>query len=436
MKKLLISTLCVAAAVQFASAEEFGAATEKAGSAVIAEQELMETAPSLQASDKSAMEELEDYIDAQKEKDPNFEVDRKGRKNNSFIVKEMISFTIRSQDVGKKYLDLRESMMSLLLLKARVKLARLRTGQIDAKKSSVKDDKSTTLTREFSRLADLEMVGTTVLEQFESCQKEDDMYKCQIAILMSWSKESEKVAKAIQLAFANPSATPIRLPSGKNTIEGWVAKKKLALGEWLGPRRYVDRNGEVWFLGIGAAACEDDEEDNDDRVDQARALAEAEVAWSLYGDVKMTNAITKTLTKLRGKDLKDLTDEEKSTIGTTFAKFMKEDTMMETAGMIYPFEGTVKDASGQKINVVVAGISVQSKREALKDLRESEDTAREVKAGRAKERAAREAKIGMPKKSGSAGTASAGGAAASVKPAAEQKGRLGTGVRHFSSDDE
>lgn len=428
--------MCIAAVAQFAIAEEFGEAANKAGAAVIAEQEVMESTSSLETSGKSAIEELNAYIDKQKKVDPDFVVDRKDRKNNRYIVTEKIAFTIRSQDVGKKYLDLREGMMSLLLLKAKVKLARLRTGRIDAKKLSVDDDETTTLTRELQRHADLEMVGTTVLEQYESCQKDGDVYKCQIAILMSWSKESENVAKAIQLAFANPSVKPIQLPSGKNTIDGWIAKKKPALGEWLGPRRYVDKDGEVWFIGIAAAPCEKNERRNDKRIEEARMLAEAEVAWALYGDGKMTNMLGKTMNILGGKDLDDLTDEEKATFGRKLVMAMSEETSMETAGMIYPFEGEVKDASGQKINVVVAGISIQSKRDALKDLRESEDVAREVKAGRDRERAAREAKIGTPKKANAVPSASAGGLSTPTKTAAERKGRLGTGVRHFSNDDE
>ena len=98
----------------------------------------------------------------------------------------------------------------------------------------------------------------------------------------------------------------------------------------------------------------------------------------------------------------------------------------------------VKDASGQKINVAIAGISLQSKREALKDLRDSEDTAREVKAGRAREQAAREAKIGTPKPVAQGDSVSKKDEGPSAAPAAKQqpKGRLGTGVRHYSNDDE
>ena len=87
MKKLLIVTMCVAAAAQFANAEEFGAATDKAGAAVVAEQELMEAVPSLQTSDKSAMEELDAYIERQKKKDHDFVVGGKDRKNNSLMFK-------------------------------------------------------------------------------------------------------------------------------------------------------------------------------------------------------------------------------------------------------------------------------------------------------------------------------------------------------------
>ena len=435
MKKLMIFTACGLAAMGI-FAEEFGAAAPPTGAdkAVVADQAAVE-APSQQNSAKSAAEELDDFI-----VDNDLVVDRKDKANNRFVVKEKVTFSIRSQDVGKKYLELREGQMALLLLKAKAKLARLRTGRIDAKKLSVDDDDTTTLDREIKRLAELEMVGTTVLEQFESCLEEDGVFKCQIAILMSWSKENESVAKAVQLAFDNPKQEPILLKSasGKNSIEGWANKKRKdgALGEWLGPRRYVDKEGVVWFLGIGAAPYEKNERRNDKKMEEARLLAEAEVAWSLYGDVKMASVLNKTMKMLDSKALDDMTDDEKSEFGNKLTRTMSDETAMETAGMNYPFEGTVKDASGQKINVVVAGISIQSKRDALQDLRESEDTAREVKAGRAREQAAREGKIGTPK-AAQDGSATVNNNNSSAAPAAKQpKGRLGTGVRHFSNDDE
>ena len=437
MKKMMTFAVCGLAAALVA--EEFGAAAAEGapaaeGAAIAADQAVME-APSVKTSTTSAVAELDNFI-SEKE----LVVDRKDRANNRFLVKEKISFSIRSQDVGKKYQELREGMMSILLLKAKVKLARMRTGRIDAKKLSVDDDDSTTLDREIKRLAELEMVGTTVLEQFESCQEEDGVFKCQIAILMSWSKEQEKIAKAIQLAFDNPDQAPILLKPGKNTIEGWANKKKNegALGEWLGPRRYVDKNGEVWFLGIGSAPYEKNDRRNERRLEAARLLAEAEVAWSLYGDVKMTSALKKAMKTLNGKELDDLTDDEKSEFGEQLVRTMRDETGMETAGMIYPFEGTVKDASGQKINVAIAGISLQSKREALKDLRDSEDTARDVKAGRAREQAAREAKIGTPKPVAQDNSATTKEKKPAPAPAAKQqpKGRLGTGVRHFSNDED
>ena len=434
MKKLMICTACGLAAMGI-FAEEFGAAAPPAGAdkAVAADQAAME-APSQQKSAKSAVEELDDFI-----ADNDLVVDRKDKDNNRFVVKEKVTFSIRSQDVGKKYLELREGQMALLLLKAKAKLARLRTGRIDAKKLSVDDDDTTTLDREIKRLAELEMVGTTVLEQFESCLEEDGVFKCQIAILMSWSKENESVAKAVQLAFDNPNKQkPVLLKPGKNSVEGWASKKRKdgALGEWLGPRRYVDKEGVVWFLGIGAAPYEKNERRNDKKMEEARLLAEAEVAWSLYGDVKMASVLNKTMKMLDSKALDDMTDDEKSEFGNKLTRTMSDETAMETAGMIYPFEGTVKDASGQKINVVVAGISIQSKRDALQDLRESEDTAREVKAGRAREQAAREGKIGTPK-AAQDGSETVNSKKSSAAPAANQpKGRLGTGVRHFSNDDD
>ena len=151
----------------------------------------------------------------------------------------------------------------------------------------------------------------------------------------------------------------------------------------------------------------------------------------------MTNVIVKSMTILNNKELDDLADDEKAKFGNTFRKGMKESTTMETAGMVYALERTAKDASGQEINVCVAAISLQEKRNALQDLRDMEDTAREVRAGRAAERGARDQKIGNPKKIGNNGAVKeVAKESTTKKPSEPEKGRLGTGVRHFSSDDE
>lgn len=444
MNKLMIITIGAVAVAMGIRAEEFGAsqgAAEVSSDTILAEQATMESS-TVRTSADSAEKQLRAFVadirtnESNPAYDPDYVIDQKDRKRNRFIVSEKINFTIRSTEVGKKYLELREGMMSLLLLKAKVKLARMRTGRVDASRASVDDDDSTTLLRELGRCADLEMVGTTVLEQFESCQEEDGMYRCQIAVLMSWSKESEDACKAIQLAFRNPAKAPVLLKPGKNSVSGYFAKKEKigALGDWLGPRRYVDKDGEVWFIGIAASPYERNQRRNDQRISEARTMAEAEVAYALYGDLQLTNVISRSITLLNGKELDDISDDEKAKFGRVFSEKMKEATSMETAGMAYPFEGEVKDASGQKMNVCVAAISLQAKRDALKDLRDMEDTAREVRDGRVVERTARENKIGNPKNT-------VEGDAGSRKATANQqetsvKGRLGTGVRHYSSDDE
>ncbi|MCR5413617.1 MAG: hypothetical protein K6F50_02670 [Kiritimatiellae bacterium] len=436
----LIMTACAAisAVTCVATAEEFGsaaAALPQNGEAIAADQEVLETvsAPDYK---KTATDMMNAYIKDQRKKLGKYTVNRLDAHSMRAVVSVSKRFTIPSQEVTSRYLDLRRSEMMWLLLGAKGRLARLMGGgQLEASRQSKGGDTEEVLAEDVVRGAERDFVGCTVLKQFDSCVQNGDHYDCEIAILYSWSKENETASAAIQMAFDDPSVPAVKLAPGKRTVDEWLSLQAMkgALGEWIGPRRYVDNEGEVWFLGISALAYDHKSaERQDDNEEATRVMAETEVAYSLFSSISMNNAITNKTIISKLEKFDDLTTEEKSELTREIHKYSKESSKIETAGMSILYEGKQKDASGQDIYVAVAGVSLGAKRDVLGLLRDSEDIARKIKESREREKAARVGKVGRPKPVQPPDSASGSGKGRS-SPAG---GRLGLGARFYDDDDE
>jgi len=438
MNKLMIAIVC-ATVVGSVRSEEFGAsavAVESASASVAAEQAIMDSEAA--RSNESAEDQMDAFVEEQISKHGSYKVGGWDRKNERIIVKAVQNFTVQSRDVEAKYLELRNAMFDWVLLDAKIKIVmQLGSGEMSATRKALGWPDHDMIGNDQYRHAAAELLGCTVLEQWESCIPEGNHFNCQIAILYSWSKENAKIAKHMQTVFNHPERPALTMKSGKNSLEGWCLKKKKigALGEWIGPRRYIDAEGVVWMMGIGAAPLPANTRRADDQRDIARSQAEAELGWAIYSDAKMTNVVNKVMEISKLEAFDDLTDDQKSKISIAIRKEKSESTRYNTTGVEYPFEGTVKDASGQNIFVCVAAMSEQSKKEKLGILRENEDAAREVRESRDRERTAAQRKIGVQKKTTAKPCVSTADEQAK-KAEKSAGGRLGTGTRHYSSDDE
>ena len=88
----------------------------------------------------------------------------------------------------------------------------------------------------------------------------------------------DRVAQETQNAAAAVlSAKPLKLKPGKKTLREWLDSKaqSRALAQWVGPRRYIDKNGDMWFIGIAAApvAEESAEQETNEQIADSCALA-------------------------------------------------------------------------------------------------------------------------------------------------------------------
>jgi len=137
-----------------------------------------------------------------------------------------------------------------------------------------------------SLAAQMQIHGCTVLEQCEGAFVQNGKWKYQISAMFSWSEESQKAAEAIL------EAKSVKFAPGGHTVVEWIDHhaKNGALADWLGPRTYIDRNGDMWYLGICATPVADDAIDDERALKAAALQARAEVGYALYAQLDTQNA--------------------------------------------------------------------------------------------------------------------------------------------------
>ena len=225
----------------------------------------------------------------------------------------------------------------------------------------LKGEVSKELSTSISKVAAMPIYGCTVLQQAESISERNGKYHYQIAIIYYWSMEMQKASGRIL------TGKEMIFDPGKKSIKAWLSGKAAngALSEWLGPRQFIDDKGHMWFLGISAAACDEDDADNEDILRRAASLeADAEVVYSLFADAHSSQQLNKLA---QTKVLADGTKEQKilQDYSTTQSESFKN---VKISGISTLFSGTVKHKpSGIDIQVVVSGVDSASPK-ALKDI--------------------------------------------------------------------
>ena len=261
--------------------------------------------------------------------------------------------------------------------------------QAEQVQDQFKEDMRKSTRSSISLSAEMQIHGCSILEQAEGAFVRNGKWKYQISALFSWSEASQKAAEAI-LAVANSDANvvqPVKFaPGGKRTVSEWISNlaKKGALAYWSGPRTYIDKNGDMWYLGIYATPVHDDSIE-DEKAQKAAALrARAEVGYALYAQLNTTNALEEAQIdfKVDGANVtKKLSDYNEKTL----ERFQNLTLFgLTKIGPTYD----VKHKSGHDIHVVVYGINASNARE-MKSIQDAAhklgikiNTAQQIEFGR------------------------------------------------------
>lgn len=226
----------------------------------------------------------------------------------------------------------------------------------EALKGTISKEMNTSL----SRVSAMPIYGCTVLQQAESITEKNGRYKYQIAILYSWSGEMMKASGEILKGEA------VKFKPGKKSMREWIAGKarKGALAQWIGPRQFIDNNGNMWFLGIACAAIDDDSDTSEANREAAELEAASEVMFALYSDATSSKTLNKLMRTKVGAN-----GEKETQVFKDFSKSQSESFKdIQISGNAELWSGTVRhEPSGLDMHVVVNGVNSGSVR-ALKDI--------------------------------------------------------------------
>lgn len=203
-----------------------------------------------------------------------------------------------------------------------------------------------------SKVSAMPIFGCTVLQQAESVTNRNGKYRYQIAIMYCWSNEMQNAAAEIL------QGRSVKFKPGKKTINEWLKGKAAngALATWVGPRNYIDKNGDMWFIGIASAPTDDDADTEQANREMAELEASAEVLFALYADASSSKALEKVMQTRR---IDSLSGEAETKIYKDYSKIQSEsfkNIHISNLGKIY--DTTVKqECSGLDIQVVVYGVN-------------------------------------------------------------------------------
>ena len=193
--------------------------------------------------------------------------------------------------------------------------------------------------------------GCTVLQQAETVTEKNGKYTYQIAVIYTWSEELQHAAAEVL------KGNVVKFKPGKKTIAQWLAdkEKKGALATWIGPRKFIDNEGNIWFLGIAAAPVDENDGDENDKLREiAEMEAEGEVMFSLFSEAYSR----RTLNKLMQTRRLDSTGEAETKVLKDFSKEQSEAFKNSISGLTPKWSKTVKhQPSGLPLQVVVYAIN-------------------------------------------------------------------------------
>lgn len=213
-----------------------------------------------------------------------------------------------------------------------------------------------------SRAAQMQIHGCTVIQQADSVSETGGKWTYEMSVLFSWSPEAQSAASAIL------GGGDVRFPPNKNgrSVVDWVNNFRAngALGDWMGPRTFVDGEGNMWYLGIAAAPVLSNANADDKSEKIAELEAAAEVVYALYADAYVEANLKKLAMDINvdGNTEQKVLEDFDYKAGESF-----KDIHIHGLMKVASFKTTHK-STGQQIHVVIYGVNA-SQAATLRDIR-------------------------------------------------------------------
>jgi hypothetical protein len=245
--------------------------------------------------------------------------------------------------------------------------------EVKDKASAIKGEVTLSSSSMVETLAKAPLLGASVLVQAESWDEDEEKYE--VATLMVWSPKLEKAAKAII------TGEPITLkPKNALSVSKWLNTQEAAT--LVGPRQYVDGNGERWFIGAYSMPIEGSSSLVRKNKGIADLMARKETVMALYADIetqKQAEIVMQTKSA-------DLSGKDNTEVATSFAETTRQSIEnRQVSGLSKLFSKRVTHPiSGHKIYVIAYGISASSAASALQIEYSSFDSAATINRSNSK----------------------------------------------------
>lgn len=181
-------------------------------------------------------------------------------------------------------------------------------------------------------LAKMPLVGSSVLTQAESWDESTKQYSVSMAIV--WSPKLQESAVKIAAGNYEPGKD-----LGTLTRKEWIDMQDLAA--MVGPRRFVDKNGHPYFVGVAAADLTCQNSDIKGRKMMADAEARKAVAFSLVGDLQSYEDYKMHLKEYQSKsdDLRSIVQDLVSKMGQKAVINLQGCLSMRNRTLTHPITG-------------------------------------------------------------------------------------------------
>lgn len=204
-------------------------------------------------------------------------------------------------------------------------------------------------------MAKMPLYGSSVIMQTESWDKSTGKY--QVSVILCWSYAMERAARAV----VTGEEFRIKPNANGKSVQKWLDSQNPAT--MVGPRQYVDGQGNRWFLGVTARAYDDELASSARRRNKgiAEMYAQQMAAFCLWADVE-SYKLAQTALESRGDD-----KVQRDIVAENYAeKLTQSFSKKKIRGMQKLFSDEVTHPiTGTTIYVAVYGINPNAAKAAL-----------------------------------------------------------------------
>lgn len=225
---------------------------------------------------------------------------------------------------------------------------------IEQKAAALQGTLQSEMTSTVSKMAKMPLFGATVIAQAESWSEDDERY--QVAVLVCWSKSLHRVARALA---TGENFKTVKTNRKDISIHDWLNKQNLTV--MSGPRQFLDKDGNRWFLAVSARALPKASSQRRRAKSLAEMFASQMAVYSIYSDLASQKTASQMM-QTRNAGERDDTQVAESMAEKLSASFQNKTVrglqQLKSKTMIHPI-------SGEDIYVCVYGINPSAAKSAL-----------------------------------------------------------------------